>query len=125
MPQKKHTYLKTHRLASKVIGFDTSAEEAPLRAQAAQANSGRAAKTMVKEGRLRVTLVALRGGTAFGAHQVEGDVTLHVLRGQFEVRTKEGTVQASKGSVIALQAGVPHEARAVRDSTVLITASMR
>ncbi len=125
MGKTEHTYLRTHQLAAKMLTFDTSAEERRLRQQAAEARTGRAAKTFVKEGRIRLTLVALRKGTVLGAHQVEGDVTLHVLRGRLEVRTAREAVRAIKGGIIALQAGVSHEAEALRGSTVLITASMR
>jgi quercetin dioxygenase-like cupin family protein len=123
--RQQHTYLRTHRIAGNILSVDIGAEEIGLRGQAQAAKSGRAAKTLVKEGKLRVTLIALRAGTVLGAHHVEGEVTLHVLRGQFEVLTGDGTLRASKGGLIALGAGVSHEARAVRDSTVLITTSMR
>jgi quercetin dioxygenase-like cupin family protein len=123
MPEQ-HSYLKTHRLAGAMVSLDLQAEEAKLRALAAGAGSGRAAKTLLKQGRMRVTLVALRRGAELSAHQVEGDVTLHVLRGEFEVRTKQRGVRAAKGGMLALQAGLSHEARALRDSTVLITAAM-
>jgi quercetin dioxygenase-like cupin family protein len=125
MAKSEHTYLKTHELSANMLTFDTSAEERRLRTQATHARTGRAAKTLVKEGRLRLTLVALRKGTVLGAHRVEGEVTLHVLRGRLEVQTEREAVRATKGSIIALQAGVPHEAEALSDSTLLITASMR
>lgn len=125
MPRAKHSYLRTHRLAGKILTFDIAAEGEALRQRAASARSGRAAKTLVKEGRLRATLIALRRGAALGAHGVEGEVMLHVLRGAFEVRTKDADAIARTDGVIALQAGVRHEARALRDSVVLITTSMR
>jgi quercetin dioxygenase-like cupin family protein len=124
MPSR-HTYLRTHRLAGKILEFDLGAEERKLQEQAASAKSGRAAKTLVKEGRLRITLVAMRKGAALGAHAVEGDVSLQVLRGAFAMRTKDQHFRARKGSLIALQAGVQHDAQATRDATILITASMR
>ncbi|MEX0786952.1 MAG: LuxR family transcriptional regulator [Dehalococcoidia bacterium] len=125
MPAKKHSYLRTHKLAGAVLQLDASAEEAKLREQAARSKSGRAAKTLVKEGRLRVTLVALRKGTALGAHAVAGDVTIEVRRGAIEIGMDKTSVRASKGDLIALRARVRHDARALRDSTILITASMR
>jgi quercetin dioxygenase-like cupin family protein len=125
MAKSEHTYLRTHRLAAKMLTLDVGTEERRLREQAAKATAGRAAKTLVKEGRLRVTLVALRKGTVLGAHHVEGEVTLHVLRGRLEVRTAREAVRPAKGGIVALQAGVSHEAEALSDSTLLITASMR
>ena len=68
----KHTYLKTHRLSGDILEFMLPAEEAALRERAAGAKAGRAAKTLVKEGALRLTLVALNKGIVLQAHQVEG-----------------------------------------------------
>jgi quercetin dioxygenase-like cupin family protein len=125
MAKTKHSYLKTHRLAGRLMAFDTNDEEAKLRKLAADAASGRAAKTLVKEGHLRVTLVVLRKGAVLGAHRVKGDVTLQVLRGRFEVNTAGESVRATRGDVVTIRADVSHDARALSDSTVLITASMR
>jgi quercetin dioxygenase-like cupin family protein len=125
MRATRHTYLRTHRLSGNILSLDTAAEELGLREQAARSKAGRAAKTLVKEGKLRVTLVVLQKGAVLGAHRVEGDVTLHVIRGQFEVQAADATIRAGKGNIIALGAGVAHQARAVQDATVIVTASMR
>jgi len=55
---RRHTYLITHTLSGAVLSFALSAEDAALRERATAAKSGRTAKTLVKEGRLRVTLIA-------------------------------------------------------------------
>lgn len=120
-----HTYRKTHKLSAKVLQIDTAVEEARLAAQAATAKTGRAAKTFVKEGRLRVTLIALRKGTVLSAHTVPGEVSIAVTRGAIELGTAGETVQAKRGAVIVLQAGVTHDVRALRDSGLVITTSMR
>ena len=41
------------------------------------------------------------------------------------VRFDDGDFRVTKGDVVALQAGVPHDVRAVRDASLLITNSMR
>ena len=125
MAREGHTYTRTHKLAGKLLRFDTAAEEAKLAKQAAAAKAGRAAKTFVKEGRLRVTLMALRKGTVLSAHTVPAEVSIGVVRGAVEVHTEDGAVRANKGSLIVLQAGVTHDVRALRDSSLLITTSMR
>jgi len=117
--------MRTHKLAGSVLQADLAAEEAALREKAATASSGRAAKTLVKEGRVRVTLVAMRKGTHLGAHGVEGDVTIQVVRGALEIGTSETRIRASKNDLVALRARLRHDARALSDTTILITASMR
>jgi quercetin dioxygenase-like cupin family protein len=125
MPQAGHTYKKTHKLSAKVLQIDTAAEEAKLARQAASAKTGRAAKTFVKEGRLRVTLIALRKGTVLSAHTVPGEVSIAVTRGAVEIGTAGEGIPAKRGAVVVLEAGVTHDVRALRDSALLITTSMR
>ena len=63
--QKVPVYLRTHRLRGKVLRFMLGAEDDMLREQAAPSKSGRAAKTLIKQGPFRVTLVAMRKGQSF------------------------------------------------------------
>ncbi len=128
MATGKHTYLRTHKLAGRVLVFDTATEALKVREQSASSKQGRGAKTLVKEGRLRVTLLGLRKGRqgqVLGVHQVEGELSIHVLRGALEIRTSEGAVRVAKGGLAVLHAGVRHDARALLDTTVLLTTSMR
>jgi quercetin dioxygenase-like cupin family protein len=105
--------------------FDTATEEAKVTDQAASSKQGRSAKTLVKQGQLRVTLLALQKGTELSAHQVEGDLSIQVLRGALEIRTSEDTIRVPKGGLAVLRAGVRHDACALRNTTALLTTSMR
>ena len=125
MARGTHTYLRTHKLAGRVIVFDAATQEAKVRQWSAASKTGRAAKTLVKEGQLRVTLMGLRKGTVLGSHQVEGEVSIHVLRGALEIRTDDGALRVPKGGIAVLHAGVRHDARALRDTSILLTTSMR
>lgn len=126
MPKKsEHTYLRSHRLSGDVLAFSLKGEDDALRDKAATAKSGRAAKTLVKEGRLRVTLVALRKDTSLGGHAVQGEVTIQVVRGAVRIGFDEHDIEATRATVVVLQAGVAHSVWAVRDSAILITSAMR
>jgi quercetin dioxygenase-like cupin family protein len=120
-----HTYLETHRLANRVIVIDTAAEAEDIDEKTAAAQRRRAAKTLVKEGHIRVTVIGLQRGVALGAHHVEGEVSIHVLRGALEVHAADSSFRLNRGNIAVLRAGVEHDARALRDSVVLLTASMR
>ncbi len=120
----KHTYLKTHTLSGPVLSFALSAEDAELRARAAEAKSGRAAKTLVKEGRLRVTLLALRKGARLSPHQAEGVLSIHVLRGRARVSAEGSGTDLAAGGLLVLQEEVPHTAEALSDCGLLITVAM-
>ncbi len=125
MATSDHTYLRTHKLAGRVIVFDAPTEEAKVRQQSAASKTGRAAKTLVKEGQLRITLIGLRKGSALSAHQVEGELSIHVLRGALEIRAAGSDLQVPKGGIAVMHAGVRHDARALRDTVILLTTSMR
>ena len=117
----KHTYLRTHEISGKVLRFRLSEEDERLREPAAASKSGRAGKTLVKEGPLRITQVALRKGTPLQGHQVAGAVSLLVQRGRFHLVTTEGTLALGAGEMVVLDAGVAHAAAAVTDCAILIT----
>ena len=51
--------------------------------------SGRSARTLLKEGPLRVTLVALGAGGALAEHHADGPITVHVLAGRITFRAGE------------------------------------
>jgi quercetin dioxygenase-like cupin family protein len=120
----KHTYLKTHTVSGAALSFSLSTEDATLRERAGAARSGRVAKTLVKEGHLRVTLILLRRGAALGAHQVDGVVSLQVLRGRARVSAGGAIVDVSRGGLLVLDQGVTHTAEALVDCALLVTVAM-
>jgi quercetin dioxygenase-like cupin family protein len=120
----KHTYLKTHTLSGAALSFSLSTEDAALRERAAAARSGRVAKTLVKEGRLRVTLIALRRGAALGAHQVDGVVSVQILRGRARVSAEGKLVDLSSGGLLVLDQEVTHTVEALADCALLVTVAM-
>lgn len=121
---KPHTYLRTHTLSGAALSFALSAEDAALRERATAAKSGRTAKTLVKDGRLRVTLIAMRKGAVLGAHQVEGVVSIQVMRGRARVSVAGGSTDLASGGLIVLQEEVTHTAEALADCALLVTVAM-
>lgn len=126
MPRRSdHTYLRTHKISGQLLTFYLTAEEARLREQAAASKAGRAAKTLVKEGALRIAQVALRKGTPLQSHQVAGPVSLQVQRGRLRLTTASGVLDLGSGELVALDAGVAHAAMALSDCALLITMAMQ
>ncbi|MHB8376311.1 MAG: cupin domain-containing protein [Dehalococcoidia bacterium] len=125
MTATTHTYLRNHRLSAAALSFALPAEEAPLRERALASSAGRAAKTLVKEGTLRITLIALRKGVVLRAHQVEGAASIHVVRGRARVSAAGTDSELSAGGIVVLQEQVPHTAAALTDCTLLVTVAMR
>jgi quercetin dioxygenase-like cupin family protein len=117
-------YLQTHRLHGEILQFAMDAEARALQTLAESSGAGRAAKTLIKAGPLRITLAALRRGAALEPHQVTGPVSLHVLSGRLRVGTGAGTATVAAGGLVALDAGVAHTAEALEDVVVLITVAL-
>lgn len=120
----KSSVLRTRRLSGKLLTFILGAEDDTLREFVESSDTGRAAKTLVKQGPLRITLVALKKGTALPSHQVAGPISIQTIRGCLRLSTDKGDVDIPAGGLIALGPGVAHTARAHDDCAMLITFAM-
>lgn len=124
MPNRKPMVQRTRRLAGRMLAFLLQVEDDTLREFAAASKSGRAAKTLVKEGALRVTLVALKRGTSLPAHRVAAAVSVQTIRGRVKLGTDSEAMELPIGSLVAFGPGVAHSATAMSDSALLITVAM-
>lgn len=121
---KKSAVLRVRRLSGKMLTFLIGAEDETLREFAATSKTGRAAETLVKQGSLRITLVALKKGTALPPHQVAGPVSIQTIRGCLRLTTDKGGVDVTAGTLIALGPRVAHTAKAHDDCSILLTFAM-
>lgn len=82
---------------------------------------GRTARTLVKEGPLRLTLMALAKDGVLPEHRADGPVSIHVLQGDvvFTALSKEYPMQT--GEVMVFGVGVPHAARSRGGCVFLLT----
>lgn len=89
--------------------------------QALLAKHGRSARTLVKEGLLRLTLLAIAAGGNLPAHRTDGPVTIHVLEGAvlFEAAGQEYSLVP--GDVLVIASGVEHSARSATGTLFLLT----
>ena len=122
-PVGARTYLKTHKLKGKVLQFQLREELDALLQRAKESASGRTAKTLVKEGPLRMTLVAMRKGARMNKHHVDGQSTVQALRGRVRLESDTGTADLGPGEVAVFNRGVEHDAIARSDCAFLITMS--
>jgi quercetin dioxygenase-like cupin family protein len=85
------------------------------------ARHGRTARTLVKEGPLRLTVIAIAAGGNIPLHHAEGPITIHLLEGDavFDVEKQEYALAA--GDVLVLASGVPHAARSMAGCVLLLT----
>jgi len=125
MPATRHTYVRTHAISGNVLTFDLKREHEGLMERARTAKAGRAAKTLVKEGPLRITLAALNRGVSLQEHQVAAAVSIQALRGRVSVEADAARSHVQPGQLLVLDAHIMHRVMAVTDCAILITTAMQ
>ncbi len=83
-------------------------------------NRGRAAKTLVKEGPLSVTLAGVRAGVQLEEHSAAGPVVVQGLRGIARVTASGNEVEVGPGTLVALDQRVSHAVQAIEDCVLPI-----
>ncbi|MEP6622704.1 MAG: cupin domain-containing protein [bacterium] len=85
------------------------------------AQRGRSARTLVKEGPLRLTLMGLAAGGVFPPHSTDNPVSIQVLNGDvtFYALNKEYVLEP--GDVLVFAARVEHAAQSVHGALILLT----
>jgi quercetin dioxygenase-like cupin family protein len=107
-------------LAGDVLAFDLSEEMQLVRDELATGHT-RIARTLAKEGPLRLTLVGLSPGGAMHEHEAGGPVTIHVLEGELELTVGGKTLAHRIGALIALDRRVRHAVGSSRGALFLLT----
>jgi quercetin dioxygenase-like cupin family protein len=85
------------------------------------ARHGRTARTLVKEGPLRLTVIALSAGGNMPAHTTTGPLTIHVLEGAVTFKAADGDYPLVAGDVLVLAPGVEHSAASTDGGKFLLT----
>ena len=85
------------------------------------ARNGRSARTLVKEGPLRLTMVAIGPGGKLPAHSAAGPITIHLLEGEVTVSALERDYPLGPGDVLVLAPGTEHAARSALGGVFLLT----
>jgi quercetin dioxygenase-like cupin family protein len=85
------------------------------------ARHGRSARTLVKDGPLRLTLIALAPGRGMPSHHAEGPVSIHLLEGDVVLEADGSAYSLVPGEVLVLAAGVQHGVRSSGGCMLLLT----
>jgi len=86
-------------------------------------SSDRTAKTLVKQGDLRVVLTLMKAGAVLKEHKADGDVTIHVLRGRISINVEQRALECEQSQMVILNAGVVHSVEAFDETALLISIS--
>ncbi|HEX6062952.1 MAG TPA: hypothetical protein VFZ04_01975, partial [Longimicrobiales bacterium] len=79
------------------------------------------ARTLVKDGALRVTLVVIPPGGGIAEHHADGPISVQPLEGTVTFKTSAGTFTVATGDLLTLGAGVRHEVSSEGGATFLLT----
>ncbi len=85
------------------------------------ARSGRTARTLVKEGPLRLTMLALAPDGDLPEHSTDGAVSIHILQGGAVFRALGNEYTMVANDILVLAPGVRHSARSAHGCTFLLT----
>lgn len=85
------------------------------------ARHGRTARTIVKEGPLRLTVMGLAAGGVVPPHSTDAHVTIHLLDGVVTFTAGGQEHPLSTGDVLVIGPGVEHEARSATGGLFLLT----
>lgn len=107
-------------LSGDVLTFDLADEIDAARAAHAAA-AGRTARTLLKDGPLRVTLILVHAGGTIPPHSADGPITIHVLSGSIRLDIAGREHHVTAGRIVAAAAGVEHAVAADEDAVFLLT----
>jgi quercetin dioxygenase-like cupin family protein len=112
------------RLTGPALRFDLAAELEGLRGEPAWARFDRNAKTLAKDGGVRVVLTTLKRGATLDEHRVSAPVVVQTLQGHLRLHLAEpdaGALDLPAGHLALLQPGIGHRVEALEESALLLT----
>ena len=85
------------------------------------ARHGKSSRTLVKDGPLRLTLIAIAAGGGMPSHSTDGPVTIHLLDGDVVLDVAAAEYALVPGEVLVLAARVQHAVRTTGGCVLLLT----
>ena len=119
--KKEPAVLKVRRLKADVMQFSVHEEMLQLVQRVAGNKSKRTAKTLVKEGPLRVLVVALDAGGKLEEHAVDGPFSVQCLMGRVTAHVAGNNKELMTGDLLVVDTGVTHDIEAKDAAALLIT----
>ena len=109
------------RINNDLSTFDLKNILAEIKAHEAWQKGEHSAKTLIKDHRQRITLVALRGGTKIASHQANGPISVQMIDGKMKFTTPMRSVTLENGQILTLRSKIQHSMEALQDSAFLLT----
>jgi quercetin dioxygenase-like cupin family protein len=112
---------ETRHLEDRLREVALEKESAQAWAQAAASPARHSAITLVKQGGLRVVLIAMAAGSELPGHKVEAGFTVQVLKGSVRFRVEGDERFLARGHLFAVAPGLTHDLLAIEETELLLT----
>lgn len=109
-----------HPVSGPTLSFSLAEQIQIVKRELAE-NPARAGRTIVKEGALTVTLVAVKPGGELRPHKADGPITVQVLEGEVEVQSEGKSRVLPVGTLAAFNSGIVHGVTSPRGGVFLLT----
>lgn len=111
-------------LGGGVIVFRLPRERERAADAAALLKHGRSARTLLRDGPLRVTLVVLGPGGELAEHSAAGPIAVQPLDGAIRFTVDGQTHYLGAGEMLTAAAGLPHTVRSTYGAAFLLTVAL-
>lgn len=111
----------TRPMSGDVLRFRLEEERAHVNDVALLERHGRNARTLVKEGPLRLTLMMLGPGGRVAPHHADGPIAVHVLNGDIRFRAAGQDHHLAAGELLVVHGGLEHDVASDGGGTFLLT----
>lgn len=116
-----HGYLKKHQISGDVLLIDIEHESKAILDAARSAGTGHSAKTLVKDGPLRLVILGFTAGSFLREHNSDGPVSIQALSGRVDVSIADRSESVEAGKTLVINATISHGVTAVADAVLLLT----
>jgi len=116
-----HSYLERHEISGDVLTLNIEEEGAHILEAAKAAGVGHAAKTLIKNGPLRIIILGLKSGSTLREHDAAAPVSIHVVSGQVKVESPGRSDPLQSGQALVFDTAVSHSLKAQSDTVALLT----
>ena len=111
-------------LSDDVMVLDLGEERERTSDPATIEKHGRVARTLLKDGPLRVTLVVLGVGGELAEHVADGPITVQPIEGAIAFTANGVTYEVRTGELLSARAGVRHAVRSEGGGAFLLTVAI-
>jgi quercetin dioxygenase-like cupin family protein len=101
--------------------FDLAEETRTARSARADGDARRTARTLLKDGPLRITLIVLEPGAELAEHAAAGPITVQPVEGTIRFRAGADEQLLRPGQVLSARAGVRHAVSSDDGAAFLLT----